>query len=250
MGHGQPYGIMIIRVLASALSHLRPALRLAGPARPVIGLQGRGVARAAPRGRRAAPRTSAAPAGLGRPRDPHRADPTPAGTAANAPAGHPGTVLRWHRRLITRQWTYPHRTGRPPVSAEIAALIERLATENNTLGVQEDPGRAAQARPPGQRIHHPPGPQSPEDPSGTATAHRHYVAAVPAHASRDDARHRLLPRGLRGDPAASVLPVRHRGRLPLRAHPRHHREPGRALDRAADPQPADGSGGSRRGLAG
>jgi hypothetical protein len=38
----------------------------------------------------------------------------------------PGTVLRWHRRLVTRQCTYPDRTGRPPVSAEIAALIERL----------------------------------------------------------------------------------------------------------------------------
>ena len=76
----------------------------------------------------------------------------------------PGTVLRWHRRLITSKWTYPNRTGRPPVSAEIATLIERLATENNALGIQEDPRRAAQARPPGQRIHHPPGPQSPEDP--------------------------------------------------------------------------------------
>jgi putative transposase len=46
----------------------------------------------------------------------------------------PGTVLRWHRRLITRRWTYPNRTGRPPVSAEIAALIERLATENHDWG--------------------------------------------------------------------------------------------------------------------
>jgi putative transposase len=43
----------------------------------------------------------------------------------------PGTVLRWHRRLVARKWTYPHRTGRPPVSAEITALIERLATKNN-----------------------------------------------------------------------------------------------------------------------
>jgi putative transposase len=42
----------------------------------------------------------------------------------------PGTVLRWHRRLVTRKWTYAHQTGRPPLIAEIGALIERLATEN------------------------------------------------------------------------------------------------------------------------
>jgi hypothetical protein len=28
----------------------------------------------------------------------------------------PGTVLRWHLRLVTRQWTRLHRTGRPPSS--------------------------------------------------------------------------------------------------------------------------------------
>ena len=38
----------------------------------------------------------------------------------------PGTVLRWHRRLVTRKWTYPNRTGRPPVSAEIAETGEWL----------------------------------------------------------------------------------------------------------------------------
>src|ERR1017187_1750788 len=52
----------------------------------------------------------------------------------------PGTVLGWHRRLVTRKWTYPHRTGRPPVSAEIAAMIERLATEKPAWGYQRIQG--------------------------------------------------------------------------------------------------------------
>ena len=52
----------------------------------------------------------------------------------------PGTVLRWHRRLVTRKWTYPNRTGRPPVSAEIAALIELLATENTSWGYKRIQG--------------------------------------------------------------------------------------------------------------
>jgi hypothetical protein len=48
----------------------------------------------------------------------------------------PGTVLRWHRRLVKKKWACPNRTGRTPVSAEIAALIERLATENRSWGYQ------------------------------------------------------------------------------------------------------------------
>jgi transposase InsO family protein len=52
----------------------------------------------------------------------------------------PGTVLRWHRRLVRKKQTYPNRTGRPPVSAEITTLIERLATENASWGYQRIQG--------------------------------------------------------------------------------------------------------------
>ena len=52
----------------------------------------------------------------------------------------PGTVLRWHRRLVARKWTYPHRAGRPPVNADIAMLIEQLATENHSWGYQRIQG--------------------------------------------------------------------------------------------------------------
>jgi len=48
----------------------------------------------------------------------------------------PGTVLRWHRRLVARKWTYPNRTGRPPLPEEVALLIEQLARDNASWGYQ------------------------------------------------------------------------------------------------------------------
>src|SRR5580704_3132315 len=92
---------MIIRVLAPALPHLRTGLRLAGPARPVIGLQERRTARAAARGRRAAPHQSHAPAQLGRPRGPRRAHPAPASKAADE--RHTNTT--WRKFLHTQAST-------------------------------------------------------------------------------------------------------------------------------------------------
>ncbi len=52
----------------------------------------------------------------------------------------PGTILRWHRCLVARKWTYPHRLGRPPIDEVITLLIERMARENLTWGYKRIQG--------------------------------------------------------------------------------------------------------------
>lgn len=48
----------------------------------------------------------------------------------------PATLLRWHRRLVTKLWTYPCRPGRPPVRSDIRALVLPVAHENPQWGYQ------------------------------------------------------------------------------------------------------------------
>jgi hypothetical protein len=48
----------------------------------------------------------------------------------------PATLLRWHWLLVAKRWPYTRPPGRPPIAADVRALIIRLARENPRWGYQ------------------------------------------------------------------------------------------------------------------
>jgi transposase InsO family protein len=48
----------------------------------------------------------------------------------------PATLLRWHRWMVARRWTYSRPPGRPPTAQDRRALIVRIARENPRWGYQ------------------------------------------------------------------------------------------------------------------
>ena len=145
----------------------------------------------------------------------------------------PDTVLRWPRHLVRRKWTYPNQTGRPPVSAEITAVIERLATENHGWGYQRIPGEllklghrvsAATTRRVLRTLRIPPAPKRNTDTTWRQFRHAQAATTSPPASST----------WLRSDTPA---PVGRRSQLPIHPHPRSYRLPGRTVNQPADPQP-------------
>ena len=108
----------------------------------------------------------------------------------------PVTLLRWHRRLISKQWTYPRRHGRPPIDAALAALIERMPVRTQARATSASKASCSKsATVSALQL----SAEYSRDRSSPSAHSRHgpTLAAVSASAGCDDVGLRLLPRRLR-----------------------------------------------------
>jgi len=149
----------------------------------------------------------------------------------------PETLLRWHRELVRKKWTYRRRghPGRPPIEPEVRDLVVRLGRENPRWGYQRIRGELMKLE---IRI------------SATTVRTillRHGLHPAPARPNLDrvppvtgggDPRDRLLHRA--DDQAEDDLrPVLHRASDPASARGGRHRAPRLGVGHPASQEPRD-----------
>ena len=124
----------------------------------------------------------------------------------------PATVLRWHRELVRRKWTFRRQRapGRPPISAELEQLILRLARENPRWGYRRIAGELAKLGLSRGALDDRRGAQAASGPTSTDTGSgKHLAHLVPALPAAGPCL-RLLPGGV-PLPADDLRAVLHRG---------------------------------------
>jgi transposase len=154
----------------------------------------------------------------------------------------PDTLLRWHRQLIARKWTYASQPGRRGILLEIRRLVVRMAEENPTWGYTRIQGALKNV---GHRVGRstvrrilrttglPPVPQRPTSWTTFLKARWGVIAGADFFTTEVwtwRGRHVLQS-------------VRHRPRLTPRPGPRVHTPSDRAVH---GPNGPDGDGGGRR----
>ena len=201
-----PSGIIVTCVATPALPCVLPHRRLARS--PHTEQYGQRCRNLGPPSRERGPASTEpeAAAGLGRPSGARRTDQAPASGVDGAPAGH----ADYDHALASA-------VGRPPL--DISQPVRSAA---------DRPGhrRPSRAGVPGQsRL----GLPKNRPTTGAGTPRPHHLAKIPIHPGIHHARLRFLPRRLRAHPPTPVRLLRLGGRQPLRAHPRRHRQPRRAV---------------------
>lgn len=99
------------------------------------------------------------------------------GLSAVATIVTPDTILRWHRQLVARKWTYAKGAGRRGVLHEIRRLVVRMAEENPTWGYTRIRGTLKHV---GHRVGRF---DEREDPPGAGDSPRARAADIVAHVS-------------------------------------------------------------------